>query len=116
MRRGDVFTVSLRGAAGKPRPGIVVHVDELIRADHPVLVCPLTSDVIPGLVSRPRIDPSAGNGLRVTSQAMVDRITAALPREVGRIVGRLSEADVDRLDLALMIVLGLMRYSARPQE
>lgn len=79
VRRGDVFSVSMRGAAAKPRPGIIVQATELLRADRIVLICPLTSELADASLLRVDVEPSAENGLRQASQVMVDQLSAALP-------------------------------------
>jgi mRNA interferase MazF len=107
VRRGDVFTVSTRGLAAKPRPGVIIQATTLIREEHPVLVCPLSSEPVPVSIIRPLIEPSVANGLRAVSQAMVDRITGAMPREIGTVIGTLDENDMHLIDLALLTVLGL---------
>ncbi len=40
---------------------------------------------------------------------MVDRITGALPREIGKIIGHLDDDEMQLIDLALLTVLGLGR-------
>jgi mRNA interferase MazF len=107
VKRGDIFTFSMRGAAAKPRPGIVVQADEFMIVGRPVLVCPLTSDLSDATFFRVDIIPSEDNGLRTHSQAMLDRLSAALPNEVGDRVGRLSAADLSRVEFALVNILGL---------
>ena len=112
MKRGDVFTVSTRGLAAKPRPGIIIQATALIRTEHPVLVCPLSSDLVPVSIIRPLIKPSIANGLRAISQAMVDRITGAMPREIGTVIGTLDDEDMQFINLALLTILGLGRVIA----
>lgn len=102
----------MRGASGKPRPRVVVQTDELIRADRSILICPLTSELQADLLTRPLIQPSAGNGLRTASQVMVDRVTPALPWEVGHVVGHLSDDEMLQVGFSLMIVVGLMQHLA----
>ncbi len=97
------------GDLGKPRPAIVVQADEL-RADvTSFLVCPLSSDVHPMYYARPVLEPTAGNGLRMRSQVMVDKLLPLKRDRIRRTVGRISERERDQLDRALLIVLGLAR-------
>ena len=112
MKRGDIFTVSTRGVAAKPRPAIILMADEFLRSDRPIIVCPLTSEVVDARIGRIRIEPSAENGLHVVSEAMLERLGAALPNELGRRVGQLGKDDLDRLNIAVINILGLAPTAA----
>lgn len=112
MKRGDVFTVSTRDAAAKPRPAVILMADEFIRADRRVILCPLTSDLIDAPLVRVRIQPSRVNGLRLVSDAMLERLGVSLPREVGDRIGALERADLDRIDAALINILSLTQSAA----
>lgn len=102
MNRGDFVLV----AEGKPRPAVIVQSDRLPTSDN-VIICPLTSFLVDAPIYRPTIIPSAVNGLLVTSQLMLDRISPARRTRIDRAVGRLEDADMDRLNGALSILLDL---------
>jgi hypothetical protein len=70
-------------------------------------VCPLSSALVPVTIIRPLLKPSIVNGLHVLSQAMVDRITGAMPREIGTIIWTLDEDDLQSINFALLTILGL---------
>lgn len=53
------------------------------------------------------IDPDIKNGLRLRSQAMADKPVTVRRTRVGEIVGRLSDGDIGRLNIALAFVMGL---------
>jgi mRNA interferase MazF len=53
------------------------------------------------------IDPSEGNGLRVTSQVMADKSVTIRRERIGRHVGNLDDKDIARLNIALAFVMGL---------
>ncbi|MEF2550900.1 type II toxin-antitoxin system PemK/MazF family toxin [Aurantimonas sp. A2-1-M11] len=112
MKRGDIFTVSTRGLASKPRPAIILTADEFLQLDRPVILCPLTSTVVDARLGRIRIEPSDENGLHATSEAMLERLGAALPNELGRRIGQLGKDDIDRLNIAVINVLGLAPTAA----
>ena len=105
MRRGETIIVSLAGDFGKPRPAVVVQMDKLAGLDT-VIVCPLTSELSEELRLRPVIEPDETNGLRLTSQAMVDKITAVRLTRVRSSIGQLSPADMTRIDQVVGFVLG----------
>lgn len=106
VRRGDLVTVALQGAYGKPRPALVVQSD--LFADHPsVTVLPLTSDLRDTAIFRPTVEPSAANGLRRTSQVMADK-AVTVPRErVGAAFGRVEDATMVAVTRALAVFLGI---------
>ena len=108
VKRGSVVIVA-HGEFGRPRPAVVVQADELGGATTTVLVCPITSDVTERLPVRPTVEPSTDNGLRLSSQVMTDKMLA-LPRDhVRRTIGILDFETSQRLDSALLTVLGLAR-------
>jgi mRNA interferase MazF len=108
VKRGDIAIVTY-GELGRPRPAVVVQADELGYETVTVLMCPITSEVTENLPIRPVLEPSSGSGLRLRSQIMTDK-TLAVPRHrIRRAVGSLDAAAVDRLNRALLIVLGLAR-------
>ncbi len=94
-------------AEGKPRPVVIIQSDSLPTPDA-VLICPLTSFLIDAPIYRPTIGPSATNGLIVTSQLMLDRVTPARRTRIDRAIGRLSDPDMERLALALIVLLDLV--------
>ena len=106
MKRGDILIVSAPGEYGKPRPSVVVQQDfrEVIES---VIVCPLTSDLVPPGPARPTIQPSLENGLREVSQVMTDKIMAVHLKRAGQRIGSMSASDMEIIDGALGIVLGL---------
>jgi mRNA interferase MazF len=63
MRRGDLVTVALQGAYGKPRPALVIQSD-LFDAHPSVAVLPVTSELRDAPLFRIRVEPDAKNGLR----------------------------------------------------
>jgi mRNA interferase MazF len=109
VRRGDVVIVVIPGDLGKPRPAVVVQADELGDETNSVIICPLSSEVAGTPRLRPIIDPTTANGLRARSQIMTDKLIALSRKRVRRIVGALDKDARERLDQALLLVLGLTR-------
>jgi mRNA interferase MazF len=107
VKRGDVVVLVAQGDIGKPRPGVIVQADELSESTTSVLVCPMSSDLRELKYTRPIIDPSATNGLRERSQVMTDKIDALRRNRIRRVVGSLEPEAIDRLNTALLVVLGL---------
>ena len=109
MKRGDVVLLVAQGDMGKPRPGVIVQADELGDTTNSVLVCPMSSDVSDYHHLRPVVEPSAANGLRLRSQIMTDKINALRRDRVRQVLGSLDDEATERLNSALLTVLGLAR-------
>jgi mRNA interferase MazF len=108
MARGDVLLVSLpssdrREQSGR-RPAVAVQTDQ---AGEPMLmVAPITSSLA-ALRFRfsLRIEPSPENGLTVPSVVMVFQMRAIDKARIIRKIGRISEADMARIDAEIWRML-----------
>jgi mRNA interferase MazF len=67
----------------------------------------MTSELSDAPTFRVTLDPSAENGLRVTSQVMADKPVTIRRGRVGREIGTLSLEETTRLNAALAFVMGL---------
>lgn len=113
MKRGDVCTVS--GGpdyAGKPRPAVVIQ-EDAFEPTASVTICPFTTHLIDAPLLRLPVEPSDSNGLRASSQLMVDKITTVSRKKVERRIGRLSSEDIGRLNRAIIVFLGLAGPAAK---
>jgi mRNA interferase MazF len=108
VKRGDIIIVAY-GDLGRPRPAVIVQADELGDQTMTIVACPVTSEVTEKLEIRPIVEPNAANGLRVLSQIMTDRILAVPRERVRQVIGNVDLLTRDRLDSALLLVLGLGR-------
>ena len=72
-----------------------------------VTVCPLTIDPTEAPLFRLEIAPSDANGLRESSRIMVDKITTVRRANLAHRVGVLDDADVLRLNRAIVVFLGM---------
>ena len=107
MKRGEIWTVAGgKDYAGKPRPVLIIQDDRFDRTNS-VTICAFTTDPTDAPLIRLLIQPSAGNGLREESRLMVDKITTVPKNKVGMYVGRLADADVVRLNRAVLVFLGI---------
>ena len=109
MKRGDVVLLVAQGDMGKPRPGVIVQADELGDTTNSILVCPMSSDITEFHRVRPVVEPSATNGLRLRSQIMTDKINALRRDRIRQVLGSLDDESSERLNSALLVVLGLAR-------
>jgi len=98
-------TVALSGDYGKPRPALVVQSD-LFSAHPSVTLLPVTGDLREAPLLRIRVDPSEQNGLRKTSDIMVDKLQTVPRERVGTIIGRVDDATMVAVNRALATFLG----------
>ena len=107
MRRGDVYVAAARGSyTGKPRPVVIVQ-DDRFDATASITVCPLTTNPVDAPLTRIDIESTEASGIEQPSKIMVDKITTMPKDNVRDHLGRLSDADLVRLDRALLVYLGL---------
>lgn len=110
--RGDIWLVALgAGRPGEPaktRPAVVVSVDGLNTGGPTdlIVVVPVTSSLAPSAL---RIEIDASAGLDRPSRAVCRAIRAVGASRLMRRVGAISDADMDRLQAALSLILGLDR-------
>ena len=106
MKRGDVWTVSSADFAGKPRPAVIVQ-DDRFDASGSVTVCALTTDETEAPLFRLPVAPSPRNGLNAPPRLMADKLTTVARSRLGHRLGHLDDADITRLNRAVMVFLGL---------
>jgi mRNA interferase MazF len=107
VKRGAIWTASAGGAyVGKPRPVVIIQ-DDRFGGTASITLCAFTSDPTEAPLFRLRIEPRHTNGLRETSSIMVDKVTTVSRDRLDQRIGHLADADVVRLNRALMLFLGL---------
>lgn len=106
MRRGDLVTVAISGAYGKPRPAVVIQSDALDQSDS-VLVVMLTSTLRVASFYRLDVLPTEQNGLKVPSQIMLDKIAPCPRTKCGPVIGHLERETLTRLEALLSVMIGL---------
>ena len=109
IKRGDVVLMIAPRDLGRPRPGIVVQADEFNADFSTIFICPTTTHIQDNFPLRPSIDPSPDNGLRVRSQIMTDKMAAIRREQIRGLLGRIDDSTAEKLDRALMVVLGLAK-------
>ncbi len=107
MKRGEIW-IAAGGAGdygGKPRPVVIIQSD---RFDTDSLtVCPFTSDPSEAPQFRLPVSPTVSNGLRESSRLMVDKVMTMRRERFGKRIGVLTDHDMDRLNNAIAVFLGL---------
>jgi mRNA interferase MazF len=107
MKRGEVWTVAGGSSyTGKPRPAVIVQHDAFAATDS-VTLCAFTSDPTEAPLLRVLVQPSGHNGLTAPCRLMVDKIVSVPRQRLGYRMGALDDADVLRLNRALLVFLGL---------
>jgi len=107
MKRGEIWTVSGAGGyAGKPRPAVIVQ-DDSFDATESLTVCALTTNSLESPLIRIPVEPNARNGLRAPCRLMVDKIVTISKTKVGARIGQLDDEDIQRLNQAMFVFLGL---------
>ena len=106
MKRGEVWTqAGGPGYAGQPGPALIVQSDLLDQTES-VVTCLFTTHDNAQIPSRVAIPASAENGLLENSDLMADKVTAVPRTKLGRRLGVVSEAELARVEDALLLVLG----------
>ena len=107
MRRGNVWTVAGgKDDAGKPRPVVVIQDDRFDGTDS-LTICAFTTDETDAPLVRLPVAPNQRNGLRTGCRLMVDKITTVPKAKLGTRIGQLDDADMLRLNQAILVFLGL---------
>ncbi|MGN6159344.1 MAG: type II toxin-antitoxin system PemK/MazF family toxin [Devosia sp.] len=106
MTRGDLVTVSIQGDYGKPRPALVIQSDQFDQTAT-VTVLLISATLVDAPLLRPTIDADDTNGLRKTSQIMVDKAMTIRRDKLGPVFGRLDDGAMLSVTRALALFLGL---------
>lgn len=70
-------------------------------------ICPFTTDPTDLPLFCIAVAPSDGNGLRVLSRIMADKVATIPKAKLGARVGRLADQEMLRLNRAVVVFLGL---------
>ena len=107
MNRGDLYIAAPPGDYGKPRPVLIVQNDAIGELEARI-ICPLTTFEEPVVILRPRIEPTASNGLKRPSFIMVEKIITVPKWRFRERIGELDPANLAIVDIRLALVLGLV--------
>ena len=106
MKRGEVWWVSFDPAVGseikKTRPAVIVSNDAANRHLTRVVVIPLTSNISQKYPGEALISVAGKK-----AKAMTDQIMASDKTRLKTMIARLTPADVDAVEVAIKIHLGL---------
>jgi len=106
VRRGELVTVALQGDHGKPRPALVIQSDRFPdTATTTVLL--VTSTLVDAPLIRLTVEPSPENGLRTTSQVMIDKAMTVRTDRLGEAFGQLDDTAMIEVNRVLALFLGV---------
>ncbi|WP_029625060.1 type II toxin-antitoxin system PemK/MazF family toxin [Sphingomonas sp. PAMC 26605] len=106
MNRGEVWSAATgSGFGGKPCPVVIVQATLFSHTPN-IIVALCNSAGASSDAVRPRVFPDADNGLHEISDIAVDLLVTVPRRKFGQCFGRLSPADLHRVDQALLLILG----------
>jgi mRNA interferase MazF len=107
LKRGEIWTVAgAKDYTGKPRPAVILQ-DDRFDATESITICVMTTDPTEAPLFRVPIAPNERNGLNTLSRFMVDKITTVPKNKLGHRIGHLDAKDIERVDQAILIFLGL---------
>jgi len=106
LRRGEVYWIafdpSVGGEIQKTRPAVIVSNDAANRATNRTIVVPLTTQVNRVYAGETLVQL---NGQ--TRKAMADQLTTVSKLRFKKVIGTLSPEDMDRVERAILIQLGI---------
>lgn len=106
MRRGDLVTIAMPGDFGKPRPALVIQADQFDQSGTLVVLL-ISGTLVDAPLIRITVQPTAGNGLRKTSQVMVDKVMAVKRDKLDQAIGRLEDETMVSVTRSLALFLGI---------
>lgn len=107
MRRGDLVTIAIQGAYGKPRPALIIQSD--LFCEHPsVTILPVTSELRNTPLFRIAVDADERNQLSKNSEIMVDKVQTIPRDKIGHVFGHLSEEDMMAVSRAFAVFIGVV--------
>lgn len=107
MQRGDIVICALQGDYGKPRPAVIVQSNLFNETHASVVICPVTTHIIEAPLFRIPISPTLRNGLKHSSQIMIDKISVMATEKLQTVIGALNNKEQQLVDVALKLWLQL---------
>jgi mRNA interferase MazF len=102
------MAVAAPGDYGKPRPAVVIQADVLNQVGSDSVILALMTDTLRSApLLRLTIDPASHNGLKKSSQVMVDKLVTVRREKIGAAVGRLTDQQLVALNRLLALAIGL---------
>jgi|TARA_R110000850_G_scaffold187767_4_gene313534 mRNA interferase MazF len=106
LRRGELVTVALQGDHGKPRPALVIQSDRFSDTATTTILM-VTSTLVNAPLIRLTVEPASENGLRSTSQIMIDKAMTVRTDKLRGAFGQLDDTVMLEVNQALALFLGV---------
>ena len=106
MKRGDFATIAIAGDFGKPRPILVIQSDRFMETGT-LTVLLVTATLVDAPIVRLMVQPTAKNGLRKSSQIMIDKAMTVRRDKCGPPFGRLEDDMMTSVTRSLAVFLGI---------
>lgn len=110
IKRGDVVICVVSGDYGKPRPAVVIQSDLYNPTHGSVTVLPVTTHLVKAPLLRVDLRPGKLNGLKESSQVMVDKVTALRRDRIREPIGRLTKPQLEKVESVLAAFLGFSTF------
>lgn len=108
MKRGSFVPVAAPGDFGKPRPALIIQSDRF--DEHATVTFLLVSSTrIDAPLIRIDVQPTAKNGLKVTSQIMIDKVMTLRRERIGPVFGEADDQLMLEVGRLLAVFLGIAR-------
>lgn len=105
MKRGNIVTVALQGAFGKPRPALVIQSDQFNEIKT-VTVLLMSGTLAKTPLIRLDVEPNHQNGLKKSSQIMIDKIMTIERHKIGEVIGSIDDKNLIEVKRLLAVFLG----------
>ncbi len=101
-----MVTVALQGDHGKPRPALVIQSDRFSDTATTTILM-VTSTLVNAPLIRLTVEPASENGLRSTSQIMIDKAMTVRTDKLRGAFGQLDDTVMLEVNQALALFLGV---------
>jgi mRNA interferase MazF len=111
IRRGDVVLCDLSPVVGTEqtgvRPAVVVQIDRANAASPHTIIVPFTTKIREALLPSHALIATGSGGLRQDSVALCEQVRVIDKQRIIKVLGHLDKSDLEKIDKALSIILGL---------
>ncbi len=104
--RGDLVTVALPGDFGKPQPALVIQADAFNPTHETVVVLLVSSYLIDAPLFRVSVEASEKNGLKQTSQVMIDKVMTVKKERLGNVFGQIEKKQMAEVNRLIAVFMG----------
>ena len=106
VKRGGLVTEALQSEHGTPRPALVIQYDHCPHTATTTVIQVTSKNVDAPLIRLP-VEPTTKNGLRASSQIMIDKTMTLRTDKLGKTFGQLDDTSMIEVNRALALFLGL---------